>query len=421
MSQGPLHGFRIVEFEGLGPTPFCGMFLAGLGADVLRIVRDTGGSAYADVGGAILFRGRPAVAANLKSASDRAAVMQLIGKADALLEGYRPGVLERLGLGPAPALAANPRLVYARMTGWGQTGPLSPRAGHDINYIAIAGALHAIGKPGEPPTVPLNLVGDYGGGAMFLATGVLAALLAAERSGIGQVVDVAMTDGTALLMSLFQALAQAGEWRYERGANLLDGGRPFYRCYECADGRHVAVGALEPQFYAALLRLTGIAARPEIRTGPIFGRSSRPSWTPPSEPKRGMIGQRSASPKMLVSARSSAWRKRRTTPTTRPAAPSSSATPSHSRPQPRASASRAKPSRTYPQPHSTSPRLWRNGADRCERAGLSGHRHLRFERSGTGSTCAASNSIAFTCRACSRACAASFAPKNAPISDSASG
>jgi alpha-methylacyl-CoA racemase len=263
MSQGPLHGFRIVEFEGLGPTPFCGMFLAGLGADVLRIVRDTGGSAYADVGGAILFRGRPAVAANLKSASDRAAVMQLIGKADALLEGYRPGVLERLGLGPAPALAANPRLVYARMTGWGQTGPLSPRAGHDINYIAIAGALHAIGKPGEPPTVPLNLVGDYGGGAMFLATGVLAALLAAERSGVGQVVDVAMTDGTALLMSLFQALAQAGEWRYERGANLLDGGRPFYRCYECADGRHVAVGALEPQFYAALLRLTGIAARPE--------------------------------------------------------------------------------------------------------------------------------------------------------------
>jgi len=301
MAQGPLHGFRIVEFEGLGPTPFCGMLLAGLGADVLRIVRDGGASAYADVGGAILFRGRPAVTANLKSAADRAAVMQLIGKADALLEGYRPGVMERLGLGPAPACAANPRLVYARMTGWGQTGPLSPRAGHDINYIAIAGALHAIGKPSEPPTVPLNLVGDYGGGAMFLAAGVLAALLAAQRSGIGQVVDVAMTDGTALLMSLFQALAQVGEWRYERGANLLDGGRPFYRCYECADGKHVAVGALEPQFYATLLRLTGIAARPEDQNNPAlwpdltaqldaaFKTRTRDEWAALCEPEDACV------------------------------------------------------------------------------------------------------------------------------------
>ncbi len=263
MGKGPLHGFRIVEFEGLGPVPFCGMLLAGLGAEVVRIVRDGADSAYADVGGAILFRGRAAVTANLKSPADRDAILQLIASADALLEGYRPGVLERLGLGPAPALAANPRLVYARMTGWGQEGPLSLRAGHDINYIAIAGALHAIGNPGEPPTVPLNLVGDYGGGAMFLATGVLAALLEAQRSGQGQVVDVAMTDGTALLMSLFQALSQAGHWSEERHANLLDGGRPFYRCYECADGKHVAVGALEPQFYANLLRITGIAAKPE--------------------------------------------------------------------------------------------------------------------------------------------------------------
>jgi alpha-methylacyl-CoA racemase len=269
MSQGPLHGFRIVEFEGLGPVPFCAMMLAGLGADVLRIARAPGGdSAYADVGGAILHRGRPTVTANLKSPEDRQAVLALIGKADALLEGFRPGVLERLNLGPAQALAANPRLVYGRMTGWGQEGPLSPRAGHDINYIAITGALHAIGKPGEPPTVPLNLVGDYGGGAMFLATGVLAAMLEAQRSGRGQVVDTAMTDGSALLMSLFQGLAQAGQWQYARGANLLDGGRPFYRCYECADGKHVAVGALEPQFFAALLRVLGIAFRAEDQNDP---------------------------------------------------------------------------------------------------------------------------------------------------------
>ena len=263
MTKGPLHGFRIVEFEGLGPVPFCSTLLAGLGAEVVRIARAGGDSSYADVGGAILHRGRQTVTANLKSPEDRASVLALIGKADALLEGFRPGVMERLGLGPAEALAANPKLVYGRMTGWGQSGPLAPRAGHDINYIAITGALHAIGKPGEPPTVPLNLVGDYGGGAMFLTTGVLAGLLEAQRSGKGQVVDAAMTDGTALLMSLFQALLQSGNWKDEREANLLDGGMPFYRCYECADGKHVAVGALEPQFYAALLRITGLAARPE--------------------------------------------------------------------------------------------------------------------------------------------------------------
>jgi alpha-methylacyl-CoA racemase len=301
MAKGPLHGLRIIEFEGLGPTPFCGMLLAGLGAEILRIARAGGESAYADVGGAILHRGRQSVTANLKSPDDRAAVLALIGKADALLEGFRPGVMERLGLGPAEAMAANPKLVYGRMTGWGQSGPLALRAGHDINYIAITGALHAIGKASEPPTVPLNLVGDYGGGAMFLATGVLAALLEAQRSGIGQVVDAAMTDATALLMSLFQALQQSGNWKDERDANLLDGGRPFYRCYECADGRHVAVGALEPQFYAALLRITGLKARPEDQNDAtqwptltdqltaIFKTKTRDEWASLFEPEDACV------------------------------------------------------------------------------------------------------------------------------------
>lgn len=299
---GPLHGFRIVEFEALGPVPFCGMLLAGLGADVVRIARQPGGgSIYEDVGGAILHRGRSTVIADLKSASDRDMILKLIGQADALLEGFRPGVMERLSLGPAPALAANRRLVYGRMTGWGQTGPLAPRAGHDINYIAITGALHAIGQAGEPPTIPLNLIGDYGGGAMFLATGVLAALIEAKRSGHGQVVDVAMTDGTALMMSLFQALAQAGQWRHQRGANLLDGGTPYYRCYECADGRHVAVGALEPQFFATLLRVTGIAAQPKDQNdrslwpmlteqlATVFKTRSRDEWAALFDPEDACV------------------------------------------------------------------------------------------------------------------------------------
>ncbi len=270
MSAGPLSGVRILEFEGLGPVPFCAMVLAGLGADVLRVARP-GTAARAETGDAVVLRGRPAVPADLKSPADRAQVMRLIGAADALLEGFRPGVMERLGLGPAACLAANPRLVYGRMTGWGQTGPLAPRAGHDINYIAISGALHAMGKPGEPPTVPLNLVGDYGGGAMFLATGVLAALLEAGRTGKGQVVDAAMTDGAALLMSLFHSMRHAGAWTDRRGENLLDGGAPFYRCYECADGKHMAVGALEPQFFAALLRITGIDF-------PAAGQHDRALW-----------------------------------------------------------------------------------------------------------------------------------------------
>ena len=251
--MGPLAGIRILEFDGLGPVTLAGMILADLGAEVLRLTRADGASAFGDVGGAVLHRGRAAVPVDLKSPEDRAAVMRLIAGADAVIEGFRPGVLERLGLGPDDCHAVNPRLVFGRITGWGQTGPLADAVGHDINYIALTGALHAMGEPDRPPRPPLNLVGDYGGGAMLLVTGLLAALLETRRTGRGRVVDAAMTDGTSLLSSLFHALSASGLWSAERGANLLDGGAPFYRCYACADGRFVAVGALEPRFYAALL------------------------------------------------------------------------------------------------------------------------------------------------------------------------
>ena len=249
----PLTGVRIVEFDGLGPVTFAGMALADLGAEVLRLTRADGASAFGDVGGAVLHRGRTAVPVDLKSPDDRAAVLDLIDRADAVIEGFRPGVLERLGLGPDVCRGRNPRLVFGRVTGWGQTGPLADTVGHDINYVALTGALHAMGEPDRPPRPPLNLVGDYGGGAMLLVTGVLAAIIEARQTGQGRVIDAAMTDGTALLSSLFHALSASGLWSAERGSNLLDGGAPFYRCYTCADGRFVAVGALEPRFYAALL------------------------------------------------------------------------------------------------------------------------------------------------------------------------
>jgi alpha-methylacyl-CoA racemase len=259
----PLSGLRIIEFDGLGPVTFAGMVLADLGAEVLRLSRsaDAGAPAFSEVGGAVLHRGRAAVGVNLKDPGDLAGVLDLIGTADALIEGFRPGVMERLGLGPEICAERNARLVYGRITGWGQTGPMARQVGHDINYIALSGALHAMGEPDRPPRPPLNLVGDYAGGAMMLVTGVLAALLEARTTGRGRVVDAAMTDGSALLMSLFQALAARGLWSETRGANLLDGGAPFYRCYTCADGRFVAVGALEPQFYAALI--SGLGLTPE--------------------------------------------------------------------------------------------------------------------------------------------------------------
>jgi alpha-methylacyl-CoA racemase len=257
----PLTGLRILEFDGLGPVTYAGMVLADLGAEVVRLSRSAsaGAPAFSDVGGEILHRARPAVEVNLKDPADHARVLDLIDGADALIEGFRPGVMERLGLGPEVCASRNARLVYGRITGWGQTGPMADQVGHDINYIALSGALHGLGEPDRPPRPPLNLVGDYGGGAMLLVTGVLAALLEAKSTGRGRIVDAAMTDGSALLTSLFHALGARGLWSEGRGANLLDGGAPFYRCYACADGRFVAVGALEPQFYAALIAGLGLS------------------------------------------------------------------------------------------------------------------------------------------------------------------
>ena len=256
--MGPLQGVRIVEFDAIGPVPLCATMLADMGADIVRIVRAGGQAAYDDVGGAILHRGRSALELDLKSEADRGTALQLVGKAEILIEGFRPGVMERLGIGPDTCLSHNPRLVYGRMTGYGQFGPLASHAGHDINYIAVTGALAAMGEAGQPPMPPLNLVGDYGAGAMMLAVGLLAALTEARQSGKGQIVDTAMTDGVPLLMSLFSALRQNRGWSEDREANLLDGGAPFYRCYECADGKFVAIGALEPQFFAVLLKGLGI-------------------------------------------------------------------------------------------------------------------------------------------------------------------
>lgn len=254
MASGPLDGVKVVEFAGIGPGPFCCMLLSDMGADVVRIDRKGGRSLPKDVTG----RGRRSVALDLKTADHVAVAMALVEKADVLIEGFRPGVMERLGLGPDEALKRNPRLIYGRMTGWGQSGPLAQAAGHDLNYIALSGALHAMGRKGEPPSPPLNLVGDYGGGALYLALGVCAALLEAQRSGKGQVVDAAITDGTASLMAVMYGLRASGIWSDDRDANLLDGGAPFYDVYETADGKYVAIGSLEPQFYALLLEKLGL-------------------------------------------------------------------------------------------------------------------------------------------------------------------
>ena len=266
--SGPLVGLRIVEFAGIGPGPFAAMLLADMGADVVRI--DRPGAAVPDKRD-VVGRGRCNITLNLKQRDGLETALSLLDAADALIEGFRPGVMERLGLGPEAVLARNPRLVYGRMTGWGQSGPLAQAAGHDINYIALAGALGAIG-PKEKPVPPLNLIGDYGGGALYLAVGLLAALLEAKRSGRGQVIDCAMCDGAASLLSLFFTLLARGQWEEGRAANLLDGGAPFYGTYECADGGFIAVGALEPQFYDTLCRLAGLAA-PEFRE-----RDDRKRW-----------------------------------------------------------------------------------------------------------------------------------------------
>ena len=261
--MGVLSGIRVVEMAGIGPAPFAGMMLADHGADVLRIDRiaPSGlGVAGIDPTRDPLGRGKRSVALDLKRPDAVAAVLRLIGRADALIEGFRPGVMERFGLGPEACLKANPKLVYGRMTGYGQDGPLKDRAGHDIDYIALSGALHAIGPADGKPVLPLNLVGDFGGGGMLLAFGVAAALVSAARTGRGQVVDAAMTDGAALLTAMFQGLSAMGLWQDKRGANLLDGAAPFYDTYETKDGKHLAVGAIEPKFYAEMLGLLGLAA-----------------------------------------------------------------------------------------------------------------------------------------------------------------
>ena len=253
---GPLHGLKVVELAGIGPGPFAAMLLADLGADVVRVDRTGPGSPLAvDPRFDLLNRGKRSIAADLKQDRGREVVLALAGRAGAVIEGYRPGVAERLGLGPEALLARNPKLVYGRMTGWGQDGPLAASAGHDITYLAVTGALHAIGRAGGPPQVPANLLGDFGGGALYLVVGLLAALREADRTGRGQVVDAAVTDGAAHLTTLLYGLGAAGQWRDERGVNLLDTGAPFYDVYPAADGRHLAVGALEPQFYAEFIRL----------------------------------------------------------------------------------------------------------------------------------------------------------------------
>jgi alpha-methylacyl-CoA racemase len=257
---GPLAGTRIIEIAGIGPGPFCAMMLSDMGADVIRVDRAqnvTGGdpsSPPADV----LMRGRRSIGVDLKHPDGVEAVLALVESADALFEGFRPGVMERLGLGPDAALARNPKLVYGRMTGWGQEGPYAPTAGHDINYIALAGALDALGRKDGPPVPPLNLVGDFGGGGMLLAFGLVCGILHAQRTGEGQVVDAAMVDGAAILMTMFHAFRAMGIWEDARGSNLLDTGAHFYDVYETADGKYVSIGSIEPQFYAELLRLTGL-------------------------------------------------------------------------------------------------------------------------------------------------------------------
>jgi alpha-methylacyl-CoA racemase len=253
---GPLAGVRIVELAGIGPAPFAAMVLADLGAEVVRVDRPDKPNATARMD--VLNRGRRSIAVDLKQPDGVDVVLRLAAASDALIEGFRPGVAERLGVGPDDCLARNPRLVYGRMTGWGQEGPYAADAGHDITYAAVAGALAHIGRAGQPPTPPLNLVADFGGGGMLLAVGVVSAVLSAQRTGDGQVVDAAMVDGVALLMAPFFMALRSGFFTHERGTNLLDSGAPFYDCYPCADGRYVAVGALEPQFYSALVAGLGL-------------------------------------------------------------------------------------------------------------------------------------------------------------------
>jgi alpha-methylacyl-CoA racemase len=287
---GPLADLRVVELAGIGPCPFAAMVLADLGADVVRIDRPPSPPDAADAFAGALRRGRPSVALDLKRDGSAEVVLRLVERADALIEGFRPGVMERLGLGPDICLERNERLVYGRVTGWGQTGPFASLPGHDIDYIALSGALASIGRPGLLPVPPLNLVADFGGGGMLLAVGVLGGVLEARRSGRGQVVDAAMTDGSALLLTMVYGACNAGVWSTERGTNLLDGGAPFYDVYATADGRAIAIGCLEEPFYSELLRLLGLDGAelrdrsperwPAIRQAlaDVFAQRTRAEW-----------------------------------------------------------------------------------------------------------------------------------------------
>jgi alpha-methylacyl-CoA racemase len=290
-SKGPLSGVRVIELAGIGPGPFAAMLLADLGAEVIRVDRPAGRS-FPIPGKDLSNRGKRSIAVDLKHERGKEVVLRLVERSDVLLEGFRPGVTERLGVGPGDCLARNPALVYGRMTGWGQEGPLAQSAGHDICYIAVAGVLHAIGRAGGPPQVPINLLGDFAGGSMYLVVGVLAAVIEARTSGTGQVVDAAIVDGAAHLSTFVHAFLAAGAWRDERGVNMLDTGAPWYDVYETADGGYMAVGAIEPQFYAELVRRLGLgdadlptqheAARwPELRErfAAAFKSRTRAEWT----------------------------------------------------------------------------------------------------------------------------------------------
>src|SRR5438094_7606934 len=259
--MGPLAGVKIVELAGIGPGPFAGMLLSDMGADIVRIDRaqQVNPASFNKPNLEPLYRGRRSIGVDLKNPEGVELVLRLVEQADALVEGYRPGVTERLGLGPDVCLARNPRLVYGRMTGWGQDGPMAQAAGHDINYIALAGALAHFGRADSKPTPPINLVGDFGGGGMFMAFGIVCGVLEAQRSGQGQVIDVAMVDGTAILMSMMWGLKQLGVWKEQHGTNVLDTGAPFYDTYETSDGKFVSVGALEPQFFAELIERLGLS------------------------------------------------------------------------------------------------------------------------------------------------------------------
>lgn len=287
--MGPLHGFRIIELAGIGPGPFCGMVLADLGAEVISVERLGAQAPKAALD--CSRRGKRSIALDLKSKVGVEALLKLVESADALFEGFRPGVTEKLGIGPDACLARNPKLIYGRMTGWGQFGPLSHSAGHDINYISLTGALNAVGRAGEKPVPPLNLVGDFGGGGMFLALGLVAGLLEAQKSGKGQVIDAAMTDGSAILMSMFHSAHAMGLHSLERGTNKLDGGAHFYDTYETRDGKYISIGSIEPQFYARLMAVAGLPAErfadqlnqqrwPELKQAiaEVFLQKTRDEW-----------------------------------------------------------------------------------------------------------------------------------------------